>query len=90
MPKITKTTLKYVGLAMVLLGVVMFILPYLMDAARSSYTCPANPTWCEKHPAVVEYFWNGADIFPGRLWMYVAGILVLGLILVGASYAVKE
>ncbi len=88
--KITKTTVKFVGIALVLLGIVMFILPYVMDAVRTSYTCPARPAWCASHPAVAEYFWNGADIFPGRLWMYVAGILVLGLILVAASYALKD
>jgi hypothetical protein len=86
----TKTIVKFVGIALVLLGVVMFILPYVMDAARAGVTCPANPTWCANHPAVVDYFWNGADIFPGRLWMYVAGMLVLGLVLLGASYALKD
>jgi hypothetical protein len=86
----TKAALKYVGIALILVSVVMFILPYLMDTVRTGYTCPANPTWCAKHPAVVDYFWNGVDIFPGRLWMYVAGMLVLGIVLFGASYAVKE
>jgi len=86
----TKPMVKFVGIALLLLGVVMFIIPYVMDAARQSVTCPANPTWCEKHPAVVDYFWNGADIFPGRLWMYVAGIAILGLVLFAASYTIKQ
>lgn len=90
MAKGTKNLLKYIGMALILLGIVMFILPYVMDAVRTTVTCPANPTWCAKHPAVVDYFWNGEDIFPGRLWMYVAGMLVLGIILFGTSYATEE
>lgn len=90
MPKGTKTILKFVGIALIVLGIVMFIVPYLMDAVRAGYTCPANPKWCQTHPAVSDYFWNGEDIFPGRLWMYVTGMLVFGLVLFGISYATKD
>lgn len=83
MAKGTKTIVKFVGVALLLLGIVMFIIPYIMDAANRVIR---EPSWWETHPGVVAYFWTGADM----LWAWVTGMTIAGLVLIGASYGLKE
>lgn len=83
MAKGTKTIVKFVGIASLLLGIVMFIIPYIMDAANRMIR---DPSWWETHKGVVDYFWAGSDM----LWVYVTGMVVFGLVLFGASYALKD
>lgn len=83
MAKGTKTIVKFVGIASFLLGIAMFIIPYIMDAANRMVR---DASWWETHKGVVDYFWNGSDM----LWVYVTGMVVLGLVLIGASFALKD
>jgi len=75
-----KSIAKYAGIALFVLGLFMFIIPYLMDAVNMAIR---DPSWWESHAGVVAYFMS--DL----LW-YATGLLVVGLILVGVSFALKD
>jgi hypothetical protein len=83
MAKGTKPVVRFVGIASFLLGIAMFIIPYIMDAANRMVR---DPSWWETHKGVVDYFWHGSDM----LWAYVTGMVIFGLVLVGASFALKD
>lgn len=76
----TKSVTRFAGVALFVLGLFMFIIPYLMDAVNRAIRSPA---WWENNAGVVAYFWS--DL----LW-YATGLLVVGLILIGISFALKD
>ncbi len=76
-----RTITRFAGVAAFLLGAIMFIIPYPMDAVNRMIRSPA---WWETHSGVVAYFW-GSEMLWGAL-----GLLVLGLVLIGASFALKD
>jgi len=90
MAKVTKPLLMYTGIAAFLIGILMFIFPYIMDAANSMVR---SPSWLAAHKGgVVGWFWGPADPTIGLyapFWTFAAGVLIAGLVLFGISYAVK-
>lgn len=76
-----KALSKYIGVALLILGVFMFLIPYLMDAANRAIR---NPDWWKTHAGVVAYFW-GSEMLWGAV-----GLLIAGLVLAGASFALKD
>ena len=90
MAKATKPLLMYTGIAALLVGVLMFIFPYIMDAANRMIR---SPEWWNTHTGVVVWFWGPADPTIGLFapfWTFAAGLLVAGLVLYGISFAVKS
>ncbi len=83
MAKATRPVVKFMGIGVLLLGIVMFAIPYVMDAANRLVR---EPEWWETHEGVVAYFWKGTDM----VWAFATGILILGLALFGASFALKD
>jgi hypothetical protein len=77
----TRTVTRYTGVASFLLGVIMFIIPYPMDAVNRMIR---SPQWWETNKGVVAYFW-GSEMLWGAV-----GLLVLGLVLAGTSYVLKD
>ena len=81
MAKGARSITKFAGVALFILGILMFIIPYLMDVVNRAIR---SPKWWETHAGVVAYFW-GSEM----LWA-AAGLLVVGLVLVGVSFALKD
>jgi hypothetical protein len=90
MAKATKPLLMYTGIAAFLLGVLTFIFPYIMDAGNMM----VRPSWFKTHPGgVVGWFWGPADPSLGLFapfWTFAVGLVIVGLVLSGISYAVKS
>jgi hypothetical protein len=89
MAKATKPLLMYSGIAAFLVGVLTFIFPYIMDAANRMIR---SPDWLATHTSVAAWFWGPADPTIGLFapfWTFAAGLLVVGLVLFGISFAVK-
>ena len=78
-----KLIAKFVGIAAFVLGIVMFIIPYLMDAANRAIR---SPDWWQTHTGVVAYFWGNTDM----VWAAAVGLVVVGLVLFGGSFALKN
>jgi len=78
-----KPIAKFVGIAAFVLGIIMFIIPYLMDAANRAVR---SPDWWESHKGVVAYFWGSSDM----LWVAATGLVIVGLVLFGISFALKS
>ncbi len=89
MANATKPLLMYTGIALFLIGVLMFVFPYIMDAGNMM----VRPGWFSTHPGgVVAWFWGPADPTIGLFapfWTFAVGVLVAGLVLYGASFAAK-
>lgn len=90
MAKTTKNLLLYSGIAAFLLGVITFIIPYLEDAANRMIR---SPDWWKTHSGAVAWFWGPADWSGSGLiapfWTFAAGLIVVGLVLSGLSFATK-
>jgi len=90
MAKATKPLLMYTGIAVFLVGLLTFILPYIMDAGNMM----VRPGWFTTHPGgVVAWFWGPADPTIGLyapFWTFALGLVIIGLVLCGASFAVKK
>jgi hypothetical protein len=87
--KTTKDLLLYSGVAVFLVGVLTFIIPYLEDAANRMIR---SPGWWTTHSGAVAWFWGPADPSLGLFapfWEFAVGLIVVGLLLSGASFAVK-
>jgi hypothetical protein len=86
----TKPLLMYTGIAALILGVLMFVFPYIMDAGNMM----VRPSWFQTHPGgVVAWFWGPADASIGLFapfWTFAVGLIVAGLVLSGISFAVKS
>lgn len=76
-----RTITRFTGIALLVLGVVMFIIPYPMDAVNRIIR---SPEWWKTHAGVVAYFW-GSEM----LWGAVV-LIIVGLVLIGASFALKD
>ena len=74
MRKAVKPLCKYVGVVAVIIGVFMFVAPYLLDEVSAAVG---------QSVGAVAYFWGG------MMWAAV-GLLVAGLVLVGVSFALKD
>lgn len=74
MVKGAKSICRYLAIVLVLLGLFMFVAPYLMDAASAA---------TGQSVGAVGYFWSS------MMWTAV-GIVVAGLVLFGASFALKD
>ena len=89
MAKITKNLLLNTGIAAFLLGILSFIVPYIEDAANRMVR---SPGWWTTHSGAVAWFWGPADPSIGLfapVWMFSAGLIVVGLVLSGISFAAK-
>jgi hypothetical protein len=87
--KATRNLLLYTGLAALLLGIITFIVPYLEDAANRMIR---SPSWWTTHSGAVAWFWGPADPSLGLFapfWTFSVGLIVVGLVLSGTSFAVK-
>jgi hypothetical protein len=87
--KITRSVLMYTGIAAFLLGVITFIIPYIEDAGNRMVR---SPGWWTTHSGAVAWFWGPADPSIGLFapfWMFSVGLIVVGLVLSGMSFAVK-
>jgi len=87
--KITKNLLLNTGIAAFLLGILSFIVPYIEDAANRMVR---SPGWWTTHRGAVAWFWGPADPSIGLfapVWMFSAGLIVVGLVLSGISFAAK-
>jgi len=79
----------YTGIAALLLGVITFIVPYLEDAANRMIRSPA---WWTHNSGAVAWAWGPADPTIGLFapfWTFSVGLIIVGLVLFGISYAVK-
>ena len=79
----TKPIVKFVGIASLLLGIVMFVIPYLMDAVNKAIR---SPDWWMHNKGVVVYFWASSDM----LWVAATGLVIVGLALFGTSFTLKN
>ena len=89
MAKISRNLLMCTGIAALLLGVIAFVIPYIEDVANRMIRSPA---WWTTHSGAVAWFWGPADPTIGLfapVWMFAAGLVVVGLLLSGLSFAVK-
>ena len=89
MTKTTKNLLLYSGVAALLLGVMAFIIPYVEDAANRMIR---SPTWWNTHSGAVAWFWGPGDpsiALYAPVWVFAVGLIVAGLVLSGASVALK-
>ena len=89
MAKSTKSLLMYSGIAALLLGVVTFIVPYLEDAANKMIRTAA---WWTHNSGAVAWFWGPADPSIGLFapfWEFSVGLVIVGLVLYGISFAIK-
>lgn len=89
MAKNTKSLLMYTGIAALLLGVITFIIPYLEDAANRMIRTPA---WWTHNTGAVAWFWGPADPTIGLFapfWEFSVGLIIVGLVLFGISFAIK-
>ena len=85
----TRNVLMYTGIAALLLGVITFVIPYIEDAANRIVR---SPGWWTTHRGAVAWFWGPADPSVGLFapfWMFSVGLIVVGLVLSGMSFAVK-
>ena len=78
-----KLITKSVGIAAFVLGIIMFIIPYLMDVANRAIRAP---DWWQTHTGVVAYFWSNTDM----VWAAAAGLVIVGLALFAGSFALKS
>lgn len=79
----------YSGIAALLLGIITFVIPYLEDAANRMIR---SPDWWTRNTGAVAWFWGPADPSIGLyapFWTFAAGLVVVGLVLWGISFAVK-
>ena len=86
----TKPLLMYSGIVAIILGVLMFVFPYIMDAGNMM----VRPSWFKTHPGgVVAWFWGPADPTIGLFapfWTFAVGLIIVGIVLSGISFAVKS
>ena len=79
----------YTGIAALILGILTFVIPYLEDAANRMIRSPA---WWTKNAGAVAWFWGPADPSIGLFapfWEFSVGLIIVGLLLYGISFAMK-
>jgi hypothetical protein len=80
----------YTGIAALLLGIISFIIPYLEDAANRMIR---TPDWWMHNSGAVAWFWGPPDPSIGLFapfWEFSVGLIVVGLVLYGISFAIKS